>query len=78
LAPYISVSRGDWKYTEAGSAAFNVKMNTMQIGTTYAMSKRTTLYAASGSSKFKATVDGVAGSAEDKLRGFRLGVTHAF
>ena len=78
LAPYVSVSRGDWKATEAGAADFNVKMSTYQVGTTYAMSKRTTLYAATGQSKFTASVAGVAGEAQDKLRGFRLGVTHAF
>ncbi len=78
LAPYVSVSRGDWKATEAGVADFNVKMSTYQVGTTYAMSKRTTLYAATGQSKFTASQAGVAGEAQDKLRGFRLGVTHAF
>jgi predicted porin len=53
-------------------------MDTYQLGTTYGMSKRTTLYAAYGQSQFKATVAGFAGQAEDKLRGFRLGVTHTF
>jgi predicted porin len=78
FTPYLSVSRGEWKATATGINATTVKLNTMQVGTTYTMSKRTTLYAATGSSKFKATEAGVAGDAQDKQSGFRLGVTHAF
>jgi len=81
LTPYVSVSRGEWKATGVGGLTTaltdtTIKLNTMQVGTTYAMSKRTTLYAATGSSKFKATKAGY--QAEDKLSGFRLGVSHAF
>jgi len=78
FTPYISVSRGEWKATATGVNTLTVKLNTMQVGTTYTMSKRTTLYAATGSSKFKATEAGVAGDAQDKLSGFRLGVSHSF
>jgi len=78
FTPFVAYGRGDWKRTEANVATVNVKGKMYQFGSTYAMSKRTTLYAAMGSSKWTATVDGVAGSGADHLRGYRIGVTHTF
>jgi predicted porin len=78
FTPFISYGKGTWENTEVGAATVQVKGKMYQLGTTYSMSKRTTLYAALGSSKWTGSVVGQAGSAADHLRGYRLGVTHAF
>jgi predicted porin len=78
FTPFVSLGDGTWKATEDRVNTVKAKGKMYQVGTTYSMSKRTTLYAAIGSSKWTGSVENVEGSGADKQQGYRLGLTHSF
>jgi len=69
FSPFVTVGRAKITADEGGFA----KASMLQLGTTYDLSKRTQLYAATGRTKLKAQ-DGVFA----KLNGYTFGMKHSF
>jgi predicted porin len=79
LSPALELTAGFYQ-TKRESAATDGRRNLLMIGTTYALSKRTNLYAAVDSAKLKGDfiMTNTAGQVEDRVTGINLGVNHLF
>jgi predicted porin len=81
FTPYIGVGRGTSKDTVGNPAlpiALAAKLTDFQIGTRYSLSKRSTVYAAYGTSTLKNTTGGAGARESAKTSGMSLGLRHDF
>jgi predicted porin len=80
LTPFIEIGRGSVKDTVGNAAGIidSGKARAFQLGVLYSLSKRTTIYAQTGSEKVTATTTGVNGFGAVKTSDFNFGVRHDF
>jgi predicted porin len=84
FTPYLVFSMGDFDTPVATNQSYDADVDGWQLGTTYDLSKRTSLYASYGQDKSKyelRTTNGTTttvGTQEVKNKGFALGLIHKF
>jgi predicted porin len=81
FTPYVTIGQGKVKNNVTGSTVVGTtKTRAFQVGTTYALSKRTYVYGAVGQDKFTETTAGVPAAQIDSMKrsGYKLGLVHQF
>ena len=81
FTPYVTLGQGKIKDATNGVAVVDTaKTSAFQVGTTYALSKRTYVYGAVGQFKVKETTSNVAAALREasKTSGYKLGLVHQF